>query len=371
MEPRYINTFKNLNKVLLNYNSGKQGKAKLSYKRTFTELEKKAVKWWPKELEATVAAESVIPQLIETQEQFISILKLSGNEPCQVFEVLQASRMSANLFLKHLVILADYGGELIKRLGREFTEIFEIDPVTNSRVMRFVFREHQEVYKFQTLPVNALGNTKLKIDGTSITKVVLLSPLYKDMIMILLHGATSDSAHLAALEKCEIGILLGDETAIDKYVREKYLHVSRITTGANTNSLGQIAQTYVLEALRNLLPQDYHLTRNGSIVLNNYDKIDGMPFDIVVQKNERKIGIEVSFQVTTNSVIERKSGQAENRFNLMYKHGFWITYVIDGAGNFQRSSAIRTICNFSDCTVTYSQKEIAILANFIQEKLNA
>ncbi len=343
----------------------------MSYKRTFAELEKKAVKWWSKELEAKVAAESVIPRLIETQEQFVSILKLSGNEPCQVFDVLQASRMSANLFLKHLVILADYGGELIKRLGREFTEIFEVDPETNRRVMRFIFREHQEIYQFQTLPINALGNPKLEIDGISITKVVSLSPLYKDMIMILLHGATSDSAHLAALEKCEIGVLLGDEAAIDKYVREKYLHVSRITTGANTNSLGQIAQTYVLESLRNLLPQDYQLTRNGSIILTNYDKIDGMPFDIVVHKNGKKVGIEVSFQVTTNSVIERKSGQAENRLNLMHEHEFWIAYVIDGAGNFQRSSAIGTICNFSDCTVAYSLNEMTILANFIQEKLNA
>ena len=93
----------------------------MNYNRTFAELEKKAVKWWPKELEATVAAESVIPKLIATQDQFISILKLSGNTPHQVFDVLKASGMSANLFLKHLVILADYGGELIKRLGREFT----------------------------------------------------------------------------------------------------------------------------------------------------------------------------------------------------------------------------------------------------------
>jgi hypothetical protein len=44
--------------------------------------------------------------------------------------------------------------------------------------------------------------------------------------------------------------------------------------------------------------------------------------------------------------------------------------VIDGAGNFQRSSAIGTICNFSNCTVAYSKEEIAVLANFIQEKLN-
>lgn len=72
----------------------------MNYNRTFAELETKSVKWWPKELEATVAAESVIPKLVATQDRFISILKLSGDNPYQIFDVLQASGMSANLFLK-------------------------------------------------------------------------------------------------------------------------------------------------------------------------------------------------------------------------------------------------------------------------------
>jgi hypothetical protein len=188
--------------------------------------------------------------------------------------------------------------------------------------------------------------------------------------MILMHGATADVAHLAALEKCEIGMLLGDADAIDKYVREKYIHVSRITTGASANGLGQIAQTYVLNTLRGMLKKEYKIKRNGSIVLAGYDKGGGMPFDIVVEKNHKKVGVEVSFQVTTNSVIERKAGQAESRLNLMHEDGHWIAYVMDGAGNFQRSSAVSTICNFSDCTVAYSEAEIAVLAKFIQEKLN-
>lgn len=54
----------------------------------------------------------------------------------------------------------------------------------------------------------------------------------------------------------------------------------------------------------------------------------------------------------------------------MREDGCWIAYVIDGAGNFQRSSAVSTICNFSDCTVAYLEAEIAVLAKFIKEKLN-
>ena len=38
----------------------------MKYKKTLTDLEKVAIKWWPKELEAEVAKSSVIPKLLQT-----------------------------------------------------------------------------------------------------------------------------------------------------------------------------------------------------------------------------------------------------------------------------------------------------------------
>ena len=339
---------------------------KLKFNRDIDELEANAEKWWPKAIEAQVAEASVIPILVNSQDQFISILKISGKFPTQVFDVLGASKMSANLFLKHLVVLADYGGEMIKRLGREFAKVFPLDPKTGRHFMLYIMKEKSYRYDFQQLPVKGLGNTKLKIDGSAIIQEIELNGLYQDMAMILMYGSTSDEAHLAGLEKCEVGALLGDEIAITKYVRERYISVSRITTGASANSLGQIAQDYVVEILSQHLSKDFLVKRNGKIVLSNYKKYGGMPFDVVVIKGKNKVGIEVSFQVTTNSVIERKAGQAENRQRLMHEDGFWIAYVIDGAGNFQRSSAVSTICRFSDCTVAYSADEITVLAAFIK-----
>ncbi|TAN85277.1 MAG: restriction endonuclease [Gallionella sp.] len=341
----------------------------MKFNRNIHELESHAEKWWPKALEKQVAEVSVIPNLVATQEQFISILKISGKTPTQIFDVLAASQMPANLFLKHLVVLADYGGEMIKRLGREFADVFPLDPKTKHHFMQFIMAGKSYRYDFQRLPVSGLGNTKLKIDGAAIVQEVGMDGLYQDMAMILMFGSTSEAAHLAGLEKCEIGALLGDETAISKYVRERYINVSRITTGASANSLGQIAQDYVVEILTQHLPQAYTIERNGKIVLSHYDKDGGMPFDVVVVKGKKKVGVEVTFQVTTNSVIERKAGQAESRQAAMHQDGYWIAYVIDGAGNFQRSSAVSTICRYSDCTIAYSADEIAILAAFIKEKL--
>ncbi|QTR45248.1 restriction endonuclease [Thiothrix litoralis] len=340
----------------------------MNYRRTLSELEVNAIKWWPKELEAEVASQSAVQLLLATQEKFLSILKLSGNSPEQIFAVLEASGMPANLFLKHLVTLADYGGEAIQRLGREFASVFPTNTAQEPYFEYFRQGERHE-YIFKALPIKGLGNAKLHLDGIAISKLTGMTPLHHDMIMILLYAATSEQAHLAALEKCEIGILLGDDAALDKYVREKYIHVSRITTGANTNTLGQIAQRYVVELLEKQLQNGYSITRNGKILLQGYEKTDEMPFDAVITRNGKSVGIEVSFQVTTNSVIERKSGQADARQRLMHQNGHKIAYVLDGAGNFQRSSAVGTICQFSDCTVAYSEAEIGVLANFIREVL--
>lgn len=122
----------------------------MKFKKTLADLEKVAIKWWPKALEAEVAQSSVIPKLLETQEQFISILKLSGKSPEQIFAVLAASDLPANLFLKHLVVLADYGGELIKRLGKEFDQVFPIDSKSKKTSTGFSFCGYQPSVQLQS-----------------------------------------------------------------------------------------------------------------------------------------------------------------------------------------------------------------------------
>jgi hypothetical protein len=164
--------------------------------------------------------------------------------------------------------------------------------------------------------------------------------------------------------------MLGDAVALEKYVKEKYIYVSRITTGASANSLGQIAQIHVADFLREKLGAGYVVHSNGKVILNGYDSKDGMPFDVVVSRKERIVGVEVSFQVTSNSVIERKAAQAEYRRNLMRHEGHFIAYVLDGAGNFSRTAALNALCQSSDCTVSFADQELGVLADFIKGKLS-
>jgi len=338
------------------------------YNRTREELKKQAALWWPEELKEKNALANVLPLLLETQDDFLNIISLSKKEPLQVIELIKVAKFPGNLFLKHLVVLSDYGGEPIQRLGRSFTDIFQKDKKGNY-FFEFIWKSKKYKYEFEAFPIKGLNNKKFGIDGDSLSTERELDAMTKDMIAILLFGATSDFSEQAGLDSCEIGTLLGNEIELKNFVKQRYILVSRIIGGATANSLGQLAQTEIVEFLENELGKNYNITRNGTIQLSGYDKKGGMPFDIVVSKGNKLIGIEVSFQVTTNSTIERKAGQAADRFNLMHQDGHKISYVLDGAGNFQRSSALSTICSNSDCTVAYTQTEFKVLADWIKKEM--
>lgn len=340
------------------------------YNRNITELKTKAAMWWPEELKTKNALANVLPLLLKTQEDFLHLIVLSKNDPFQLFDLIKVAKYPSNLFLKHLAVLSDYGGEPIQRLGRSFKDIFPKGKGANGKYyFDFIWKEKKFKYEFKALPVNGLNSKKLFIDGAGLIKEKELDDLTCDMIALLLFASTSDYAEHAGLTACEIGTMLGDEDVLTKFVKQRYIIVSKQTSGATANSLGQLAQTEIVSFLTKELGDKYKIIRNGYITIDGYDKKGGMPFDLVVEKGKKKVGIEVSFQVTTNSTIERKAGQAADRQALVHKSGYQISYVLDGAGNFQRSSAISTICNHSDCTVAYTVAEFKVLSNWIKSVL--
>jgi len=158
--------------------------------------------------------------------------------------------------------------------------------------------------------------------------------------------------------------LIGHKKELDAFVRQRYIWVSRITGGAIANSLRNLAQQYVVDFLQDRLPTwDFNKKQIPKISQN---KRTLLSYDIVAKSSKGKLcAIEVCFQVTTNSVIERKAGQAQDRQKQLHKHGHNIAYIIDGAGNFERLSALKTLCQFSDCTVTLKDNELEKLCKFL------
>ncbi|MCH7662284.1 MAG: restriction endonuclease [Chloroflexi bacterium] len=338
------------------------------YRRSFEELEHVASKFWPTELSDKEAKLSVIPLLLRTQDQFLSILSIEIADINKLFEIIESSNLHANQFVKHLAILADVGGELLNRISNEFEMIFPTGK------LKFSWGNKEHTYEFRILPKKRFSNPKLHIDGKNLLERHDLDDLKCDAVAILLFGSLyqgSDSELSSALSKCEVGEYIGNPGELTKFVKQRYLWVSRITGGAQANSLGQLAQQFVSEYVEAKLGLDGLEVKSGGrlpgVTHTDPDTGRETSFDIVVSYGGKHVAIEVSFQVTTNSTIERKSGQARDRFEQVKAAGHRITYVIDGAGNFERETAMKVILNHSHCSVAFSKDELNLLCEFIRK----
>lgn len=340
----------------------------MSYRRNPDELKGKACKWWPEHLVSLEKEASIIPILIESQDRFISILTLTDfGKKGKAYDILEATDFPANLFLKHLMVLSDFSGEMMQRVNKEFDEYFI------NKSFEYALGGKTYSYKFTTLPTrNNLTNQNMHVDNKGILRKEKVSPFYKDLFTLLLFGGNAIDDNIAGIfSKCIIGNMLGDSEGLKEFIKQRYIYVSRITGGAKANDLGSAAQIYVKQYIQNKLGDEYSITSNGHIPGVSHNQGRTLTtFDLVVGRKGKFVGIEISFQVTTNSTIERKSGQAQARYNAISLKGHFIAYIIDGAGNFQRSSALTTICSNSHCTVAYTDQEFDLLSSFIKEKLN-
>ena len=343
------------------------------FRRTVEELREKASMFWPSDLSAKEAKLSTIPELIKTQDDFIRVLSfpVSGFENLlEVLERIDSSKLTANMFLKHLVVLADFGGEKLQRLNSEFSSLF------SSGELVYLRKGHEFRYRFKKLPITGLlNNNKLGISARKLFIKAPFSELHHDVIAILMFGAACidpDTANF--LQKCRIGDFLGHPDELEEFVKQRYIWVSRITGGSQANTLGQIAQDFVKEYLEsNIDLSGVDIKQNGRLqgVTHTEDATGRLTsFDLVVSRGKKRVAIEVSFQETTNSTIERKGGQARARFEQIERAGYKIAYVIDGAGNFQRINAIENLTSHSHCTVALSEDELDVLCEFLRNYLS-
>lgn len=343
------------------------------FDRTVEELREKASMFWPSELSAKEASLSIIPELVKTQNEFIAVLNFPVSDLDGLLGVLERvdpSKLAPSMFLKHLVVLTDFGGEKLQRLNMQFEKLFP------SGEMIYIWEGKERKYRFRKLPVEgALTNDKLGISARRLFSGTSFEEVHRDVVAILLFGAACKSEEAASfLQKCKIGVLLGRIEELEEFVKQRYIWVSRITGGSQANTLGQIAQAFVKEYLEdNLRVAGAEVMQNGRLPnVTHTDDETGRPtsFDLVVSRYDKRAAIEVSFQETTNSTIERKGGQARARFEQIQRAGYKIAYVIDGAGNFQRINALENLVSHSHYTVALSEAELEVLCDFLRDYLS-
>ena len=344
------------------------------YERTIDELETHACKWWPKEVRDEALQISVLQTLLDSQERFISVLKLANRDnPSGIFAVLDAVQFPYHLFLKHLAVLTDFGSEPLQRVNSDFLTLFP------NHTLTYDCGNGPVDYLFTALPIKGtLSNKRMRIDTVeNLTSDRYDAALCKDLIMLLIYGAAAVNARVrAVLFKCTTYEYLGCEAQIDEYVKRNYIRVSRIISGKTASDLGNVAQQYVVKYLADALGESYTVKSNGTIPgVTQNEGTTLTNFDVVVDRKDdtgrrkKYVAVEVTFQETSNSTIERKGGQARDRFEKITSSRNYIAYIIDGAGNFARRSAISILCDNSHCTVAYTPEEFTVLVEFIKEKL--
>lgn len=327
-------------------------------------LRENAEMFWPERLTLREQETSIIPRMVESQKMFLDILVGAGETPIAWKNLLLAApKLPGNLFLKHLMVLADVGGERLESFRSKLENFFPAGKMT------FWWKGYNHSYEFQSLAKDKTWkNAKLFVDGKGLLESIEFQPIHEDVCMLILHGGAAIDPGLPEdlISHCMLGTLLGQKEELETFLVQRYLHVSRITGGATANTMGQLCQQDVHERLKNRLQEWDFNSRTITGVSQNAGRTD-MAFDIVSRSpNGVCCAVEVSFQVTTNSTIERKAGQAATRQKLLHAHGHRIAYVIDGAGNFRRNTALNTICTHSDCTVTFCDAELDRLADFLR-----
>ena len=338
--------------------------------RTVKELKQTALIYWPCTIVEKEKDSSIIPLLLQTQDSFISVLRLADVAHNAWVEAIRLnSDLYPNLFLKHLCVISDVGGESLKRYATELSDMFRQSPLV------FEFNgERIEVGISSLFHGKKWSNTSLGLDGKSLFNK---EPMRADILQVsflLLFGSTAlePELPLEVRDKCVLGSLLGRKDELEKYIRQRYIWVSRQTGGAKSNSLGYLIQEYLLDILKTELP-GWDFSRKS--IDNVYERtMEGEPkrmkFDIVAQAHSGLCwAIESSFQFTTNSVIERKAGQAPSRKMILNQKGHKIAYAMDGAGNFERSAALQSIIESSDCTINLSKNDIVRLAHTMKESI--
>lgn len=328
--------------------------------RTVDELKENAVLCWPSKLIEQEKESSIIPLLLGSQDSFLSVLKLASKTPYDWIKALELSlELYPNLFLKHLSVLTNIGGESFKRY------VSVLPKVLNDHILEFSYKDKLHAYKLESLlGESKWSNLSLSIDGKGIIKKRELTQSIKDVCMLLLFGSMSLNLKLPdeILDKCVIGAMLGDNTKLELFVKQRYIWVSKITGGATSNTMGYLVQNYVKTVLKELLPKwDFSrstipgISQNAGRTLTKFDVVAKSPDGVYW-------GIEISFQFTTNSVVERKAKLAKDRFDLLHKQGYKVAYVIDGAGNFERKSFVQDLIDYSDCIANLNDVDLKRLA---------
>ena len=294
-------------------------------------------------------SDTSIQELIDTHEIFLK--KLESSTPNKITSSLlnTSAPLTLTITLIQLMRATDGSAELLDRL-KDYIIFKKLNHIT------IVYENHEIKYEFKSIGKTFTSNLN--------TENILKSDLQlaEDIITILLFGSDIiEFKKFITLKKLCLGKIIGNKSALSNYFNSLYLKVSRQSSGKSSAQSGRLPQEIVMQSL------DKYLTHRNDILKVSNRRIQGIgsdpngrEFDLVYEIKKKKsdsifIAIEIAFQETTNSVIERKSRDSVNLFPIFVKKHYHLCYVVDGAGYFSRKKALKDIIKYSHLCVTFKQ----------------
>ena len=329
--------------------------------RSFEMFKNTAIMNWPKHIIHEETTLSVQPLLAETHNSFCTVLESINHIPIRSF-IDSDQDLYGNLFLKHLMILSDLGGEALNKLP-------PLSQYIPTKTLNFFWNGKNWSYPLKEIGDKcALANAALKVDNKNLFNKHELDGKIEDVCMLILFGSRLIDADLPEdiLEKCNIGEYVGQPDKLESFLKSRYLTVSKQTSGAKSNARGQLIQKFVASELKKYLPNNWAVESDSSLPGVTFANKQ-INFDIVViSPRGVYFGVEVSFQVTTNSVIERKSRESFKLHETINSKGHYFCHVLDGVGNLEiRKNASKQIFLNSDICVSLGENELFNLATFM------
>ncbi|OFX14206.1 MAG: hypothetical protein A2Z18_07965 [Armatimonadetes bacterium RBG_16_58_9] len=298
---------------------------------------------------------SLLDDLVSTQSCFVeAVCSAQGRAENVVASVLSRRELAPGLAVKHAMIATGFSAELMDRVVSYFQDR-GIDKLSIN-----VPGEAPEVVQLCAMPGfnGRLSNKAIQCGSGA---------LHRDLLVVVMFGAYARELRFSSFRRCSLGSLAGRPGACAQFFREAYLRVSPQVGGAGAVELGSKLQRRLVQELEGHLGGrvEFARTRDNRLpaAVGEGDQYDAV-YRIGPEADPRAyVAVEVAFQETTNSVIERKARQAKEARHLMERLHYKACYIVGGAGWFARPRALRTLVENSDLCV--SPNDIPKLADYI------
>lgn len=328
---------------------------------TPAQLRNCALLYWPPEIRAEVASQSFFDTMVATYPLFRQVMHESEDFDSLIGTIRSLNRrndLPMNIFLRHCMLFSDLGWEAIKKwFGDAFAELFPGGQLTAHDIQ---FR------------IPRITNGRIRVSSAHITSAYGYKLNQEQMqhiealISVLFYGSDVDAQ---ALEKCTLSVYLSDDGALfDADSQIKYIQVSRQTGGAAAAIGGSLLETRIaIEPIIEILTTEFPNLEFSTVRQHEFAIGQQMTSDqwFVNEENNRAVALEVSFQETTNSTIERKRRDAQNRQQL-FPENIRSVFVLDGVGTLDhRHNAVIAIIQYSDMVVSARPDQVELLARYI------